>query len=68
MKNNNEIKYKTLYNKSVKALDVLRDMKQTLMFQSEDMETQRHIFKAIDEISSFIDNLKRKGEWNNIYC
>ena len=62
MKNNNEIKYKTLYNKSVKALDVLRDMKKTLMFQGEDMETQRHIFKAIDEIGSFMDNLKRKGE------
>ena len=61
------VNYKTLWNKAEKIEDELRDLAYgkpgvpNLMFDSEDGETQREIFQAIDHVKSFRENLKLKS-------
>jgi hypothetical protein len=55
------VKFKTLYNKAEKILDLMTQLKQTLMFEGETYETKKNLFEAMDNMQSFQDNLKLKG-------
>jgi hypothetical protein len=51
------VRYKTLYNKADKLRREMRELTETLMFEFEDETTKRHLYKAIDCVNSFQDNL-----------
>ena len=54
------VKYKSLWNKALKIESELRDyfLYSNIMFDYEDEETKRHIYKAMDELKAFRENLK----------
>lgn len=56
------VRYKSLWNKSEKIERELRDyfMTNNIMFECEDEDTKQEIYKAIDCLKSFRDNLKLK--------
>jgi hypothetical protein len=54
------VKYKTLYNKTDKALDILTTIKSSLMFESEEFETKKELFEAMNCLQRFQDNLNLK--------
>lgn len=54
------VQYKTLYNKAQHILNDCDKLRDTLMFQGEDEETKQALYKAMDEIKIFMDNLKVK--------
>lgn len=57
------VKFKTLYNKAEKILNLMTELKETLMFEGEEHETKVELYKAMDSMQNFQDNLKLK---NNI--
>ena len=56
------IRFKSLWNKSLKIEIELRDyfLIQNLMMQGEEEKTRKEIYKAIDCLKSFRENLKLK--------
>jgi len=56
------IRYKSLWNKAEKIEIELRNyfLSNNLMFDFEDEETRREIYRAIDCLKSFRENLKLK--------
>jgi len=57
-----KVKSKALYNKATKVLESMRlIMKcngiQNLQFEAQELETQRRLFRSIDELKGFIDNI-----------
>jgi hypothetical protein len=61
------VRFKTLYNKADKLRAEMEAIRKTLMFQGEDYETRKHLYKAIDCINAFQDNLKLKDNIENPY-
>jgi hypothetical protein len=61
----NAVRFKSLWNKSLKLECDIRDyfLRNNLMFESESEETRQEIYKAIDCLSRFRENLNLK---NNI--
>lgn len=57
---------KVLKNKSLKALKALNDIKESqstkLFFESLPEEDRRDLYKAIDQLKVFIDNLPEKNK------
>lgn len=56
------IKNKSLRNKAIVRLEKVREIMRCnwmydLQFESQDMETKKHFYKAIDELQAFIDNI-----------
>jgi hypothetical protein len=55
---------KSLKNKTAKALQAIRDIKESqntrLFFESLDMEIKRDLYKSIDELTRFYDNIPTK--------
>ena len=58
------IKYKSLWNKAEKIEDLLYNSFKVnnLMFECEDEETKQEIYKAMDCLRKFRENLKLKFE------
>jgi hypothetical protein len=56
------VRYKSLWNKALKIEEELRDyfMCHNLMFEYEDEETKRDLYKAIDCLKAFRENLRLK--------
>ena len=55
------VKYKTLWNKSLKLQIELNDfMVGNLMFQCEDEKTKKELYNVIDSLKKFRHNLKLK--------
>ena len=61
------IRYKSLWNKAIKIENELRNYfcYQNIKFNGEEEETQKELYKAIDCLKSFRENLKlKKNRWN----
>jgi len=56
------VRFKSLWNKSERIEKELREgfMEYNLMFDCEDEETKREVYKAIDCLKRFRENLKLK--------
>ncbi len=63
---NEAVRYKSLWNKALKIETELRnyfDERTNIMFEFEDEETKRELWKAIDCLKRFRDNLKIKSKY-----
>jgi uncharacterized protein (UPF0332 family) len=59
-----KVKNKKLYKKVKKIAEQLVDLKHDLQYESESELTKNGIYKAIDGLRYFLDNVKLKGDIN----
>jgi len=59
------VRFKSLWNKAQRIADELDEyfLTNNLMFEGEDYETRKHIYKAIDELRAFRHNLRLKDSF-----
>ena len=55
-----KIKRKSNWNSLIKINKLMRELKTKLIFQGEPEETQKDLWKAIDNIKTCLDNLEKK--------
>ncbi len=60
------VRYKSLWNKAEKIERELRNYfldRNNIMFECEDEETKRELYKAIDQLKRFRENLRLKDKY-----